>query len=76
MDFESKFAELEAIVSRLEKGDQPLEAALKDYEKGLALAKACSDMLSEATGRIEKLTKKEGEIQRVPLDESANESEI
>ena len=75
MDFESKFAELEAILERLEKGNQSLEEALQDYEKGLSLTKACSNMLNDATGRIEKLTKKEGEIQKIALDENANESE-
>lgn len=68
-EYEKNMAELEEILARLEKGQQPLEASLADYERGLALAKACSAKLDEATGRIEKLTR-EG---RVELDEDGNE---
>ena len=55
MDYEKQFAELEQILARLEKGQQPLEEALKDYEHGLQLAQDCARMLQEASGRIEKL---------------------
>ena len=39
-DFEKSLKELETIVERMEKGEQPLEASLKDFERGTTLAAA------------------------------------
>ena len=38
-DFESALKELEGIVATLEKGDLPLDAALKHFERGIALTR-------------------------------------
>ena len=37
-DFEKSLKELETIVVRMEEGDQSLEASLKDFARGMALA--------------------------------------
>ena len=37
--------ELEALVERLERGDLPLEEALKQFERGVALTKSCQAAL-------------------------------
>ena len=55
-DFEKSLKELEAIVERMEKGEQTLEASLKDFERGNSLAEACRVSLEDAEQRIEKLT--------------------
>ena len=34
-DFEKALAELEALVARLERGDLPLDEALKTFERGI-----------------------------------------
>ena len=38
LDFETTLTQLEAIVTRLENGDLPLEKALKEFENGVQLA--------------------------------------
>ena len=46
--FEDGFQELESIVSALEKGELPLEEALKLHARGQELAAACAKQLDEA----------------------------
>ena len=60
--------ELETIVERMEKGEQTLEASLKDFERGNALAAACRASLEEAEQRIEKLVDKSGGFEREPFE--------
>jgi len=48
MTFEEKMEKLEQIVRSLEKGDVPLEASLKLFQEGTALAADCGKMLDEA----------------------------
>lgn len=54
--FEQSFAELENIVSQLEKGELSLEEAMKQFEKGIQLAQKCQKVLNEAEQKIEMLT--------------------
>ncbi len=54
--FESSIAELEAIVSQLEKGELPLEDSLKQFEKGINLAQKCQKILTQAEQKIEILS--------------------
>ena len=67
-DFEKSLRELEIIVERMEKGEQTLEASLKDFERGNALATACRASLEEAEQRIEKLVEKSGGFEREPFE--------
>ena len=67
-DFEKSLKELETIVERMEKGEQTLEASLKDFERGNALATACRASLEEAEQRIEKLVEKSGGFEREPFE--------
>ncbi|MGB4780418.1 exodeoxyribonuclease VII small subunit [Candidatus Methylomirabilis sp.] len=55
--FEEALKQLEAIVSRLEIGDLPLEEALSIFEEGVRLTKLCSTRLSEAEQRVNILTR-------------------
>ena len=50
--FEEALKQLEAIVSRLELGDLPLEEALSIFEEGIRLTKLCSQRLNEAERRV------------------------
>ncbi len=50
--FEEALKQLDAIVSRLEVGDLPLEEALSIFEEGVRLTKLCSARLSEAEQRV------------------------
>ncbi|STX39255.1 exodeoxyribonuclease VII small subunit [Legionella feeleii] len=54
--FEKTMVELEEIVMQLEKGELSLEDSLKQFEKGITLARRCQDVLSQAEQKIETLT--------------------
>ncbi len=60
--FESYLQELEALVERMEQGDQTLEQSLKDFERGVELTKVCEQTLLHAEKRVEQLVKKHGEL--------------
>jgi len=55
LSFEAAMAELEKIVSLLERGDLDLEASISAYERGEALKKHCEKKLAEAELRVEKI---------------------
>ena len=57
MTFEASLKRLDEIVSRMERGDVPLEEALSLFEEGTALVKACTKLLDEAELKIVRLTK-------------------
>lgn len=50
--YDEAFAQLEAVLVQLERGDQPLEQALELYEQGAALAAHCARRLEEAELRV------------------------
>lgn len=54
--FEQSIAELEEIVRQLEKGELSLDDSLKQFEKGIGLARRCQDVLNQAEQKIEILT--------------------
>ncbi|MFJ1269828.1 exodeoxyribonuclease VII small subunit [Legionella lytica] len=54
--FEQSIGELEEIVRQLEKGELTLEDSLKQFEKGISLARRCQDVLQQAEQKIEILT--------------------
>ena len=55
LSFEDALQRLEAIVSRLESGQAPLEQSIALYEEGAALKKHCEDRLKAAQLRVEKI---------------------
>ena len=55
--FEDSLNRLEKIVESLEQGQVPLDDALKLYEEGIQLSKACAEKLKAAELRIKKLAK-------------------
>ena len=68
LSFEQAMERLEAIVSRLESGDVPLEAAIELYQEGMALSRLCGRKLEEAERRIEMLLEDEqGQLRRKPF---------
>jgi len=54
-DYESAFAELQEIVTRLESGSPSLEESLALFERGQQLAKLCAGLLEKAELRIRDL---------------------
>lgn len=55
-DFEKKSVALEQIVKNLEDENLTLDKAMKEYEKGVSLAKELMDMLDTAESKINILT--------------------
>lgn len=53
LSFEQALRALEDIVSRLERGDVPLEESITLYERGAALKKQCEARLNAAQMRVE-----------------------
>ncbi len=52
-DFERSMAELEALVERMERGEQSLEEALRDFERGIHLTRHCQKALHAAEQKVE-----------------------
>ena len=71
-DFEKSLDELEKIVARMERGEQPLEAMLQDFERGMALSKQCGESLDNARQRVEQLLDDDGEATLQPLESPSN----
>ena len=67
LSFEQALAELEAIVTRLEKGEGALDDAIAAYERGAELKQHCQKKLDEARMKVEKI--------RLPEDGGAASSE-
>ena len=65
MHFEKSITELETIVTQLEKGELSLDESLKQFEKGIALARKCEETLSKAEQKIEALY-----AVKIPLDDA------
>ena len=70
-DFEEALAELEGLVERLERGDLPLDEALKVFERGVALTRHCQSSLQAAQQKVEILLRKGAETEAVPFEEPA-----
>jgi exodeoxyribonuclease VII small subunit len=73
--FEECLQQLESIVDELEKGNVPLEQALKLFERGMELSNTCRKELEEAEGRVEILLKQNGKLQAQPFEPSAERAE-
>jgi exodeoxyribonuclease VII small subunit len=73
-DFESALAELDAIVKKMEEGDQTLERSMELYERGLQLSRFCHSKLEEAERRIEILSDR-GEVRPAPASFGAEPAE-
>ena len=68
--FEQSLRRLENIVQSLEQGDVPLDEALRLYEEGIALSKACVEKLTQVELKLKRLAKDaEGNLQLFAEDE-------
>lgn len=55
LTYEQAVAELEAIVTALEKGEKPLQESMALFERGQALSKHCADLLEKAELKVRML---------------------
>src|SRR5579883_3267452 len=67
-EFEQALAELEALVARLERGDLPLDEAMKTFERGVELTRHCQTALKSAQQRVEILLRRGGELGVEPFE--------
>lgn len=66
--FEEAMKKLEGIVEKLEKGNIPLEEALKEFDQGVQLVRYLNKKLDDAERKIELLMKdKNGRITKKSL---------
>ncbi len=69
--FEEALKKLEKLVDELEGGDLSLDEALKKYQEGIELSRACAQRLDNAKKKIDTLAKnKKGEFELKPFNES------
>ena len=73
--FEECLQRLEKIVDELEKGNVPLEQAIKLFEEGVKLSNSCRQELVAAEGKVEILLKQNGKLQAEPFEPSADRAE-
>ena len=70
-DFEQALKELEKLVETMEKGDLPLEEALKYFERGIELTRSCQSSLKEAEQKVQVLLEKAGQAKIAAFDDEA-----
>lgn len=69
--YEQAFAELTAVVEKLQGGDLPLEETIALFERGVALSKECEKFLDNAGRRIEVLLQDaDGNLEVADLEDS------
>jgi len=72
VNLEKSLADLEALVEELESGDLPLEKAMKKFEDGIKLTRACQAALKDAEQKVEILVQSAGgdeELKSFEVDE-------
>ena len=71
VNLEKSLADLEALVEELESGDLPLEKAMKKFEDGIKLTRACQTALKDAEQKVEILVQSAGgdELQPSEVEE-------
>ena len=55
VDFEAAMSELESLVEKMEQGEFSLEDSIKQFERGMALARMCQKALRVAEQKVLKL---------------------
>ena len=60
LSFEEAMAELEKVVTQLERGDVALEQSISLYERGAALKALCAGKLKDAEEKVELIRASEG----------------
>ncbi|MFO7811170.1 MAG: exodeoxyribonuclease VII small subunit [Candidatus Delongbacteria bacterium] len=61
LKYEDAVKKLTEIMEKLESGETPLDKTFEMYEKGTELIKFCKKKLTEAEGRILKISKSKNE---------------
>ncbi|HXV28111.1 MAG TPA: exodeoxyribonuclease VII small subunit [bacterium] len=68
IQFEKALSRLEKLVEELESGNISLDEALKKYEEGVKLSRACQEKLAQAEKKIEILSRSlNGTLKKEPF---------
>jgi len=65
---ETALAELETLAAKLEDGELPLETALTEFERGIALTRQCQQALEAAEQQVKILLQRDGESELADFD--------
>lgn len=68
LSFEQSMQELETIVSKMEQGDLPLEDALRNFERGIQLARMSQQKLKDAEQKVQILMSQNGQANLLDFD--------
>ncbi len=74
LNFEAAMQELEALVTRMEKGDRSLEDSLKDFERGVELTRICQTALREAEQKVQKLVSENNQNVLAPFEDDEHDA--
>ncbi len=70
-NFEETLAELEKLITNLEKGDLSLDESLSGFKHGIELTRQCQSALDNAQQTVELLTNNQDEESLKPFDSDA-----
>ncbi|HII08001.1 MAG TPA: exodeoxyribonuclease VII small subunit [Methanosphaera sp.] len=62
LSFEESLEQLEEIVTKLEKGDVPLDEAIDEFNNAMQLVKVCEEKLNNAEESIAKIVEDNGDL--------------
>lgn len=69
LTFEERLQQVEALISKMESGEMPLEEAMQQYKAGLNALNALEKELTAAQQRLTVLRQQSGEDIEVPMEE-------
>lgn len=72
LTFEQAMQQLEQIVSQLEQGDMPLEGALQQFERAIALSRVSQQKLQQAEQKVSQLLQQQQGETLAPFAEPSN----
>lgn len=73
MTFEETLKAIETIVNELENGHLSLDVSLKQFERGIALARQAQKKLSDAEQRVDILLAQDEHTPLTPFDDTRDE---
>lgn len=76
LSFDAALNELASVVKSLEQGDLPLEESLKQFERGIQLARVSKQKLEQAEQQVQILMKENGEEKLQPFDVDSKNSRL
>lgn len=62
LSFEESLEQLGEIVTKLEKGDVPLDEAIDEFNNAMQLVKVCEEKLNKAEESIAKIVEDNGDL--------------